>query len=581
MRIPVGMYGVALLALGGCLTEPKVTVCANGDCADGSAADAARDAQVDVGRFTDGGDASVGEAGTMDVGRMDGARDVAVVDARPDVVADSAPDVVPDMAPPCVPVLERCNQIDDDCDGQIDEDGFDVRRQLGGRLTVDGHLNTRVAISGDTLLAVWSNRGQRPVNFFGRIFNLADGSMSAIRQYTQYTLEDTGLRDGYDVAPHGEGFMTARVVHVPGVVRPATETIELLNVDLAGNEESFDIGHDSSSRVRAIRLIPEGEVRWIVYSNDQGLFSLRLQAGFNPFQNALSEVRTGNFEMVRHDVNGLRRSFVAWSTTSEEGEPGIHLAVIDPDGSVASNARRVVGNVAEPSIFSVGQDIGLTWVALNRGTYSVLFDLLDPASTQSRLEAPVVVYSVPDRILARPQGVARAPVDERHPTVVIDWLAAPKRDSPDFGQLGQHTMRTLLNEGDGVGWRVSAAEVQRASASNLIDIGLARAGATLVSLATDNGYGGAMCHALCTTPLVVGCEGPPRDPEVLDCRSNCRWTDLLEEPAMARCLSEVDCDDPDFPETADECEDSRPEPDFDTGGIYLDLTTFCQPMASP
>ena len=87
--------------------------------------------------FVFGCDTTAQDVPAVDAGGRDGAPDMAVVDAAPDV-PHAPPDGAADVDPACEPAPETCNGVDDDCDDLVDEvpdepcyDGPDGTRRVG------------------------------------------------------------------------------------------------------------------------------------------------------------------------------------------------------------------------------------------------------------------------------------------------------------------------------------------------------------------------------------------------------------------------------------------------------------------
>jgi hypothetical protein len=277
-------------------------------------------------------------------------------------------------------------------------------------------------------------------------------------------------------------------------------------------------------------------------------------------------------------VDGRDHTFVTWSTSSIENErvTAIHLAVLDDEGSVVSNRQIVAGTLLEPDLFTVGDHLGLAWVRIRGGVYDLQFDWIDAQQTRSRLPEPITVFSHPGKLLGRPAGIM-VPLEEDAPMgIVLDWLAST-RGGPDAGS-DQDIMRAVLLA-DGDGWRVSPASTVRATDSNIVEHGWARAGDRMVSLHVDNGVGGPMCHGLCSSALANDCVMEPTDRAVAACRPNCHHREGLVFPSLLACIAEVSCDDADFLVRANLCEDGFleiPPPEFASVGVHVHVTTTCQ-----
>jgi hypothetical protein len=82
-------------------------------------------------------------------------------DASVDPASDASPGSIEAGPPACVPQVEVCNGLDDDCDGQVDEDGACPEDCQGFALKGRGYMYCAVEVAQATALARCSAQGMR------------------------------------------------------------------------------------------------------------------------------------------------------------------------------------------------------------------------------------------------------------------------------------------------------------------------------------------------------------------------------------------------------------------------------------
>ncbi len=561
-----------ILALSGCLREPSIDVCdptgTHPDCADGSVAPGA-----DAGQPVDSAADGAPPDGETDTGASDAASLPA--DSALDA-SDSADAATGDAAPACLPGIERCNGADDDCDGVIDELAFTDPLDLGSAVTGGAHREVRVALGGEVAMVVWIEEVEGPDNLFGRTVNLVDGQMSPIYQYTEFAEEERGINGGLDLASDaGEGFVAVWGRTAVNAAGGGQSQIEAAILNPFASDAQIFFTHRTEDLPMAARIqFDEAAVR-ILYSGRNGLFSLHFTAGQVVLEVALWDTFVPQFSQVIRAVGSDVETYVAWQRTHQE-RYGVELARLSADGRVAAIRTVVDGFAVEPALVRAGSAIGLVWVALNEGSQAVMLDFMDPESLEGTLRTPLEVFSDPQRVVARPSAVGRTGVRDEATAVVVDWLASPRRFSPELDALGQHTMRAVVAEAVG-GWRVAGVEAIRAGESNVIEVGLAGSRDVVASLSTDNGYGGPMCHPLCDSEIAGLCNEEATPAIRVGCRSECRQSsDGLAQPWIMACFDALMCDDADVHDTLAMCIQQIPPnmPPFETG-VFLDVRRYC------
>ena len=603
MSLRLSALFLGLLGLFGCLREPEITICPPGsqalECLDDGAVpatDAAPTPETEAGLAdsataldsaptsddaTANNDAASGSDAIIDP-RVD-----AVIDAAIDAVVDAEVDAEVDAAPPpCVPAPETCNGVDDDCDETVDEDAVRTLPALGDRIIPEGVVGARFAVSGDRALVIWINYFEtqltgRPVNVYGRILNLANGTVSDEIQYTHFRDGESGIHGGYDVTADGdEGFVVANGEHVPGIVAPAYDGISVFQVDLDGVKQPAFTAPEIGVSTRHVRLTGENGDFWAVFTGRNRLKAVKIQGQIHSLID-LTETRVSAFDVVRAQRGEIGRPVVAWAIDGSRNEqvPGVYLAALSIQGTIDLQTQHVGGTAMEPDLFPVGDNVGLTWVSVSQGQYTIHFDLIDPRTLESLLGRPAAVHRDRDLITGSPVGALLPTPANGARTVVLNWLASPRAGLEGDPSPDQDVMRMLLTEEPAGSWTAGEARVIRPSESNIVGHGLVAAGTRIVSLNVDNGYGGPMCNGLCMTQIATECEGPPTDLEIAECRPDCTDEALLL-PGFLSCLGVLDCAAPDLDDRANACEERADQlvlepPPFDSVGLYIHVAEAC------
>ena len=497
-----------------------------------------------------------------------------------------------DAAPPCEPQIEVCNGVDDDCDGRTDEWTVRGLPMLSNQIAPQGFIGARYAVSGDTLLVLWTNLvegslRQTGVNLFGRALNLRDGGLSAVRQYTDFPWGgEVGLNGGIDVIADGEGgFVVVRSERMGGLARPAYDALSLLRIDRTGVAQQPFFSPETRTAANSMRLMGRGEAISIAYRTGRSDLKMMWVEGGQYNITTLRERDVTAFDVIQPIPDEVPLVLAAYSSinASDDLRDGLYLAELAQGELINEPILHRPGLVTEPDLFRVGELLGLTWIERRRGSHTTYFDLLEFPGLQSVFGEPMAIHREANLVTGAPKGTLLPMRRGAAPTLLVHVLAAQ-----DVGLDGepagpQQILRIILRAGaDLREWEVMDTRTVLPSESNIIEHTLGAGADRIVSFSVDNGYGGAMCNVLCGMAVAQECEAVPNDAEALDCRQSCE-SEALFLPGLLSCLGRVDCGAPDAQEMGRMCEAAGQAaalepPPFESAGLYVNVAEVCPPM---